>query len=103
LCFLDTVRFLPGSSGRGLVTPVSQYDVKPRIKPARQVEPIQRLKGIDKRVLNRIHRVFSVPEDADRVTYCLSLIPLNQMPKCLPVSRSARSYRGSIVHHFLSL
>ena len=38
--FLDTVGLLTGSSGRGLVTPVSQYDVKPGIKLARQVELI---------------------------------------------------------------
>jgi hypothetical protein len=53
--------------------------------------------------LNRIQSVIAVAEDADRVAHSLRLIPFHQMAKCLPLSRSARSYRVCIVHLCLSL
>src|SRR5262245_62060260 len=67
------------------------------------IEPAERLKRVEKRLLNRVKGVFTVAHNSQRVSDRPPLIFLNQVSKGFPISRQALLYSRRVIHHCLSL
>lgn len=93
----------PLAAGEQLEATVSENRVEPGVKLALLIEPAERLKRVEKRLLNRVQCVFTVAHNSQRVPDRAPLIFLNQVSEGFPISRQALLYSRRVIHHCLSL
>src|SRR5262245_13816144 len=91
------------AAGEQLEATVSENCIEPGIKLTPLIEPAERLKRVEKRLLNCVQGVFTVAHNSQRVAYRTPLIFLNQVSKGFPISRQALLYCQRVIHHCLSL
>src|SRR5215475_5649173 len=99
----QAVHLKPLAAGEQLEATVSENRVEPGIKLAAMIEPAERLKRVEKRLLNRVQGVFTVAHNSQRVADRTPLIFLNQVSKGFPITRQTLLYSRRVIHHCLSL
>src|SRR5215813_4640259 len=100
---LQAVHLKPLAAGEQLEATVSENRVEPGVKLALLIETAERMKRVEKRLLNCVQSVFTVAHNSQRVAYRTPLIFLNQVSKGFPIARQTLLYSRRVIHHYLSL
>src|SRR5262249_54070733 len=96
---LQAVHLKPLAAGEQLEATVSENRIEPGVKLALLIETAERLKRVEKRLLNCVQGVFTVAHNSQRVADRAPLIFLNQVSEGFPISRQALLYSRRVIHH----
>jgi len=82
-------RVSPASRSQHFKTAIAKQNIKPGVKPAREIKSVNRPVSVNKGFLNRVQSVFSISQNSRRVTDCLMLVAFDEKPERILIAVNA--------------